>query len=181
MNAEIALAAIGALAFAILMLVSVLVARLGGYWRREKKPSVASGFKIAEFTIERYEPLTRLMADRDAAFLRQQSSCPEIAARWNRSRRRIIRMYLKDLTADFRCLHADARALVAESPEQNAELVSVLMKQQLVFWREMLAVELWLTASWLGIGRLSADHLVEAIAAMQRDLARSLTPISAQA
>lgn len=176
MTAGIALAAVGAMAFAILTLVCILLARLGGYWRREVKGREASGF-----TIERYEPLTRLLADRDAAFLRQQSSCPEIAARWNRSRRRIVRMYLRDLTADFRRLHADARALVAESPEQNAELVNVLMKQQIVFWREMLAVEMWLTASWLGIGRLSADRLVGAIAAMQGELIRSIQPISAQA
>jgi hypothetical protein len=90
-------------------------------------------------------------------------------------------MYLKDLTADFRRLHADARAVVAESPEQNAELVNVLMRQQLVFLRQMFAVELWLTANWLGIGRLSADRLVEAMAAMQAEISRTIAPMPAQA
>jgi hypothetical protein len=176
MTAGIALAAVSAMALAVLILVSVLLTRLGGYWGRAQKGNEACGFSI-----ERYEPLTRLLADRDAAFLRQQSSCPEIAARWNRSRRRIIRMYLKDLTADFRRLHADARAVVAESPEQNAELVNVLMRQQLVFLRQMFAIELWLTASWLGIGRLSADRLVEAMAAMQAEISRTIAPMPAQA
>jgi hypothetical protein len=181
MTAGIALAAVGAMALAVLILVCVLLARLGGYWGQARKGSEPSGFSTGGFSIERYEPLSRLLADRDSAFLRQQSRCPEIAARWNHSRRRIIRMYLRDLTADFRRLHADARAMVAESPEQDAELVNVLMRQQLVFCRQMLAVELWLTASWLGIGRLSADRLVEAIAAMQVEIARTIAPLPAQA
>jgi|SRR5579871_740917 len=181
MTAGIALVAVGAMALAVLTLVCVLLTRLGGYWGRGRKENAESGFSSGAFSSERYEPLTRLLADRDTAFLRHQSSCPEIAARWNRSRRRIIRMYLKDLAADFRRLHADARAVVAESPEQNAELVNILMRQQLVFWRQMFAVELWLTASWLGIGRLSADRLVEAMAAMQAELSRTLAPLPSQA
>jgi hypothetical protein len=180
MTAGAALAAVSAMAFVILTLTCVLLARLNGYRGRAERGSARpAGFSQAGFSLERYEPLTRLLANSDLAFVRQQSGCPEIAARWNHARRRIIRMYLKDLAADFRRLHADARALVAESPEQNSELVNVLMKQQLVFWREMFGVELWLMASWLGIGRGSAGRLVEAIAAMQAEIARTMTPTPA--
>ncbi len=178
MTAGIALAAVGVTAFAILILTCALIARLNGYrGYAAKKSERSAGFSSAGFSMERYQPLARLMANSDLTFVSQKTGCPEIAARWSSARRRIIRLYLKDLAADFRCLHADARALVAESPEQNSELVNVLMRQQLVFWREMASVELWLTASWLGIGRGSAGRLVEAIAAMQAEIARTITPM----
>lgn len=173
MTAGIALAAVGVIAFAILVLACALIARLNGYRGSAEKSSERS----SGFSMERYDPLTRLLANSDLAFVTQKSGCPEIAARWSSARRRIIRLYLKDLAVDFRRLHADARALVAESPAQNAELVNVLMKQQLVFWREMAGVELWLTASWLGLGRGSAGRLVAAIAAMQAEIARAITPM----
>jgi hypothetical protein len=186
MTAGITLTAVGVMAFAILTLTCVLLARLCGYWSRADKENARSadrslssgGFSLTgSFSLKRYEPLTRLMANSDLAFLHQHSGCPKVAARWNHARRRIIRMYLKDLAVDFRRLHVAARAMVAESPEQNSELVNVLMKQQLVFWREMAGVELWLTASWLGLGRGSAGRLVDAIAALQAELARTIAPM----
>jgi hypothetical protein len=177
MTAGITLAAIALMAFAVLTLVCVVLARLSGYRARGAKGSALS----SGFSMSRYEPLTRLLADGDLGFLRQQCSCPEIAERWNQARRRIIRLYLKDLAADFRRLHADARALVAESPEQNSELVNVLMKQQLIFWREMARVELSLTANWLGLGTVSPGRLVESIAALQVEITRTIRPVPAQA
>ncbi len=136
------------------------------------------------FTLARYEPLARLLADDDTEFLRRQHNCPQLLARWKRARVRIVRLYLSDLAADFRSLHAEARALAAESPEQYSELVGVLMRQQVTFWRVMADAELRLTLSWLGLEnihleRIAAHRLVEQIAAMQVEIARTSAPLPA--
>jgi hypothetical protein len=189
MTTWIAMASVAAVALAILSLGGVVWMRLRGYGRAagkgEDDPSAAQGFApAAGFTLERYEPLRRLLADDDLEFLRRQRICPKIAARWKRARVRIVRLYLSDLTADFRRLHAEARALAAESPEQYSELVGVLMRQQVTFWRVMADAELRLTLSWLGLEglgpeRIDARRLVDAIGAMQAEIARTIAPVPA--
>jgi hypothetical protein len=134
----------------------------------------------AEFSAERYEPMMRLLADDDVEFLRGRA-CGKVAARWDRARRRVFRLYLKDLSADFRRLHAEARALVAESPEQYSELVGVLMHQQVVFLRAMAAVELRLALNSAGIGRVDARKLIGVIDAMRLELDRSVALAGASA
>ncbi len=49
MTAGIALAAVSAMALAVLILVSVLLTRLGGYWGRAQKGNEACGFSIERY------------------------------------------------------------------------------------------------------------------------------------
>src|SRR5271155_4329904 len=152
--------------------------RLGEYRRapRRRRPG-------EERSLGRYQPMMRLLAAEDADFLGQNTSCPKVAGRWERSRRRIIRLYLKELAGDFRGLHAKARLLVAESPEQNAALVPVLFKQQIAFWRTLAIIEVRLAVDGLnlgglklgglGLGRLNAEDLVRTIETMRREIARA--------
>jgi hypothetical protein len=125
------------------------------------------------FSLARYEPMTRLLDAADLDFLRKEAaSSPELAARWERSRRRIFRMYLRDLAADFRRVHEEARALVAESPEKYSALVGVLMRQQLTFWRAMASVELRLALSGVGLGPANVRGLTDAIEAIRVEMVR---------
>ncbi len=151
------LAALGVLAWA----------RLGEYRRarRSNRPD-------QECSLERYRPLARLLAREDADFLRQNSICPKVAARWERSQGRIIRFYLKELAADFHRLHANARALVAESPEQYAGLVPLLFRQQATFWRTLAMIELRLILGGLKGRKIHAEELVRVIEVMQREISR---------
>src|SRR5580658_8737993 len=104
--------------------------RFGEYGRARRRNHANE-----ECSLERYQPMVRLLAGEDADFLRQNTHCPKAVASWERSRRRIIRLYLRELAADFHRLHAKARILVAESPEQCSRLVRLLFKQQFTFWR----------------------------------------------
>jgi hypothetical protein len=180
MTTWIAVGVIAGMALTVLSLGGVVWARLRGYGRvASQDADLSSGFTLA-----RYEPLTRLLADDDTEFLRRQHNCPQMVARWKRARVRIVRLYLSDLAADFRRLHAEARALVAESPEQCSELAGVLMRQQVAFWRLMADAELRLTLSWLGLESIrlegiAARRLVEQIAAMQMEIARTVAPLPA--
>ncbi len=125
-----------------------------------------------ECLLERYQPMARLLSSEDAEFLRQNTSCPKIAARWERSRRRIVRLYLRELAADFHRLHAKARVLVAEAPEQYAGLVPILFKQQFVFWRTLVMIEARLALGGLNVPQGSVEKLIGAIEEMQREISR---------
>jgi hypothetical protein len=126
-----------------------------------------------EGSLDRYRPMARLLSGEDAGFLRQQTSCPKVAARWERSRRRIIRLYLKELAADFNGLHAKARSLVAESPEQCAGLVPVLFRLQFTFWRALLLIELQLALGRLNAVKINPEGLVQTMEAMRREISHA--------
>jgi hypothetical protein len=134
-----------------------------------------------EFSLERYQPMVRLLADADAEFLSRSTTCPKTADRWERSRRRIIRLYLKELAADFRQLHAKARVLVAESPESYAALVPLLFRQQVAFWRILTIIELRLALGGWNVPQTRVKHLIGVIEAMQHEISRVAAASPAQA
>ena len=147
--------------------------------RQLKQPRM--GRETASFSPERYEPMIRLLAGDDLEFLRRHTSCAKIAVRWERTQRRIFRLYLRDLAADFHELHAQCRALVAESPEQYSELVGVLMRQQVTFWRAVASLECRLALSAIGIGRVDPRRLISAVEAMRLQVEHSVRLASASA
>ena len=141
--------------------------RLSDYGRARRRSSPDE-----ECSLERYQPMARLLAGEDVDGLRRNASCPQVAIRWERSRRRILRLYLRELAVDFSRLHSKARALVAESPEQYSVLVPVLVKQQFAFWRALVMIEVRLSLGGLNLTPASADKLIGAIEAMQREMSR---------
>jgi hypothetical protein len=122
-----------------------------------------------EHSAARYQPMFRLFGREDAEFLREHINCPDLAARWERSQKRIARLYLRDLAADFRHLHREARQRVAQSPEQYHYLVPVLFRQQVAFWRGMLWIELRLSFSGAA-STIDPTALVGAIEAIRREI-----------
>lgn len=129
-----------------------------------------------ETRLDRYRPMTRLLDSEDLNFLASQPGYrPEMRARLESSRRRIFRMYLAELSADFHHLHAAARRMVAEAPEQHAELVPVLLRQQIAFWRALAAIELRLALSWTGLTPVNASGLLEIVQQLQRAVALPVT------
>ena len=160
------------------------VAAVGSWcWIRGRQARLAlrKGAKADEFCADRYEPMVRLLAEDDLAFLRRRT-CRQsrVVARWDRARRRVFRLYLDDLAADFQALHAEARALVAESPEQYSDLVGVLMRQQLTFWRAMAAVRVRVALGSLGLGPADVRRLVDSIQNMHLEIERSVSLAAAR-
>jgi hypothetical protein len=132
------------------------------------------------FSLDRYQPMARLLADDDLLFLKSQPGYrPEIGACWQRERRRIVRIYLKELKSDFHRLHAQARELVAQSGADSADLVQVLMKQQMTFFRATTALEFHLVLQRIGLGKADVAPLMELIEAMRADLAQRTAPLTA--
>ena len=130
-----------------------------------------------DFSLERYQPMGRLLTEEDLGFLRSQPGYrPEMGRRWKRERRRIFRLYLAELKADFRRLHAQARELVASSGADSEGLVGALMKQQVTFLVASRALEFRLALQWIGIGRVDVTPLIALIEAMRADLAQRTAP-----
>lgn len=156
-----------------------LAMRLRAY-RVEEGCSLAENSGSEAFSIAQYEPMNRLLAEEDLCFLASQPGYrPEIGKKFRKERRRVFRLYLHELASDFRKLHAQARAMVAESQEHQAELVTLLIRQQLTFWRAMAVIELRLVVHGVGLGRVDVRGLVEAFEAMHRDLLRFTGPAPA--
>lgn len=169
-------AAVAATGSVVLVAAVLIVVRLLAYRTVGDRPQPETdGFSPA-----RYEPMARLLAEEDFLFLASQPGYkPEIGAKLRRERRRIFRLYLRDLAHDFHLLHAEARAMVAESKAEHAELVGVLMRQQILFWRAMVGIELRLWLDQAGLSKADARRLVESIEAMRLDLARFAGPLPA--
>ena len=148
--------------------------------RRRGSTSWADSDASGGFSLDRYQPMAGLLADRDLAFLAAQPGYrAEMGARWKRERRRIFRLYLHELKHDFRRLHEQAREIVAQSQTDSAELVTVLMKQQTVFWRATTALELRLALESMGIGKVDVAPFMQLIEAMRADLAQRTAPLTA--
>jgi hypothetical protein len=133
-----------------------------------------------EASLDRYRPMVRLLDSEDLKFLASRPGYrPELGARMRKSRRRIFRMYLAELSADFQFLHAAARRMVAEAPEQHADLVPILMRQQVAFWRSLAAIEVRLALSWAGLAPVDATGLLRIVGELQQALAAATAMPSA--
>jgi hypothetical protein len=130
----------------------------------EKSPSEAVPQIASELNMERYRPMARLFDDRDLQFLASRPGYrKELGARLRRSRRRVFRMYLAELSADFHGLHAAARRIVADAPEQHADMVGMLVRQEITFWRVLFGIEVRLALDWAGLGSADARGLLEMV------------------
>jgi hypothetical protein len=130
-----------------------------------------------EFSFDRYEPLGRLMGTDDLEFLRSQSGFrPDMEKRFNRDRRRLCRLYLQQLSGEFKRLHAHARAMVASLPAEDSHLVGVLLRQQLRFRYELTMVQLRLS---LGMGAIDARGLINAVRVMHEVVGQMAAPVPA--
>jgi hypothetical protein len=172
------------IAFAWIVTIGSLVGLLWALTRialhRQRVAAWQDRDDSAAFSLERYEPMGRLLAEEDFLFLKSQPGYrPAIGARWKRERRRILRMYLNDLKDDFRRLHAQARKLAAHSDVDSSELVNVLMKQQAIFLWTTGYLEFRLVLQQLGVGKADVARVVGLIEAMRLDLAQRTSPLPA--
>lgn len=158
----------------------VLCATIAWFWSQRRGKQAGDFGQSSGFSMSRYQPMEHLLSAEDFAFLASQSGYrPEIGARWRRERRRIFRLYLDELKRDFRRLHAEARAMAANADADSAELVEILMRQQVAFWRAVAGLELRLALRAAGIGKVDVRPLIELLEAMRVDLARFSAPQAA--
>lgn len=126
--------------YVVLALVVALGLSFAWSFRRLLAPA-ADLSRLAEFSVEAYRPMERLLLEDDIHFLRRQIGFePHMEKRLRVDRRRVFRAYLRNLTADFRLLHRAARILVSQHPEDRPDLAAGLVRQQLLFWWRLAGV-----------------------------------------
>lgn len=127
----------------------------------------------AEFSIEKYRPMERLLSSGDYDFVEVTPGFrPALMRRLETSRARIVRGYLSSLSADFHRVYKLATICLAESEVDRPDLVAELMRQRVQFTRLMLVLRLKL--AFTGVRGLDARPVVEAVQSAQQQL-RSLT------
>lgn len=160
--------------------IVVLSATIAWFWRQRRGKRAGDFGESSGFSISRYQPMEHLLSGEDFAFLASQPGYePEIGTRWKREGRRIFRLYLDELKRDFQRLHAEARVMAANADAESAELVEILMWQQVAFWRAMAGLEVRLALRATGIGKVDVRPLIELLEAMRVDLARFSAPQAA--
>lgn len=180
MTETIILWAIGGVALALVALACLVHTHLVRSHVQNSRRELGTPLTTADSSIEaplaRYQPMFRLLDGHDADYLERHRACPQAAARWQRAQRRVVRLYLRELAADFQQLHSRARVLVSLSPEPSQPLVWVLFQQQIAFWRALLWIEVRLSLS-RGASRINPEALVAAFETVRQELSRaSISP-----
>jgi hypothetical protein len=174
-HATIILSAIVAAGLGLLASGGLAYTRIHGYQRalRRTKSTRIEALRAdlgTQLPLARYEPMFRLLNGADADFLHRSRYCPQVGRRWERSQRRVVRLYLKELAADFQSLHREARALAALSPEQHSRLLRFLFKQQFTFWRTLIWIEVRLSLGGSDMPRVNPEALAGAFEALRREV-----------
>jgi hypothetical protein len=174
--------------FGLVLAWAITIGTLAGllWWltrmalRRRQATAWPEGDASAHFSLDRYQAMAGLLSDDDLVFLRAQPGYrKEMGLRWKRERRRIFRMYLRELKNDFRRLHAQARELAAHSGADSAGVVEVLMRQHMVFLRATAALEIRLALQGMGIGKVDIAPFMQLIEQMRADLAQRTASLTA--
>jgi len=125
-------------------------------------------------SLERYEPMHRLLSPEDLEFLKRRAGIsPEAVRKLKQDRIRIFRLYLGELSGDFQYLHTQVRLLVAEAPEEYSNLVQVVMRQQVRFRLALAGVHFRLALHQAGIGRVDVTGLLDPVQTLQQVMHRA--------
>ncbi len=136
---------------------------------------------FARFSMARYRPMERILAQADFAFLGAQSGMNKKDLRAFRAERRnILRAYLRDVASDFDRLHDAARILLLTSFDDRPDLAVTLLKLRATFAYAMVAVQWRLACDALGVRGLDVRPLVEAVDGIRSQLV-ALMPAPASA
>jgi len=160
--------------FAVAAVVGAVVAlwmRISDY-RKAFRRAQPSG----EYSPARYRPMARLFSGADSDFVARYANCPKVSAQWKRAQRRIVRLYLKELAVDFHRIHRQARAIMAHSPEQHADVVPALFRHQAAFWRAVIWIELRLAVAavpGLRLSGINPEPLLAPLQAILREIGQT--------
>lgn len=151
----------------LLLVLSVLVVAVFALlrvkqWRRRYRMPEADALRwLAQFSAARYQPMERLLNNRDRRFLASQPGYkPYIGRRLRRQRIGIFQAYLGGMIGDFqRLLHA-ARHILVYSPSDQLALAATLWRFRLPFYASVVAAEGRLLLHICGAGRVDARGLL---------------------
>jgi hypothetical protein len=136
---------------------------------------------IDELSIERYQPMMRLLDGGDVSFLRTQPGfTPKMAANLRRQRCQIFQGYLRCLNHDFGRVCSAIKVVMLNSKNDRPDLATALIRHQAMFALGILAIQFRLFLYRWGVCGVDAAGLVKLFDMLRTEL-RTLVPASAPA
>jgi hypothetical protein len=163
---------------ALLALVPFGLALVFLYRKASPRPnSDFSADQCPVLSVDKYQPMGRLLREDDFRFLAAQPGfSKKMGRRFRAERRQIFRGYLRNLKKDFGRVSLALQILIVHSAEDRGNLASSLMLQRLLFALGMLAVEGRLALHAAGVGTVDVSGLVQSLQTMQDQMRLLLTP-----
>ena len=130
-------------------------------WRRSRIPLDYPLDWLDQFSAASYQPMKRLLDNRDYRFLASQLGYePFIARRLRRQRIGIFQAYLGGMIGDFQRLLNTARYIMFCSPGDRSAFALALWRFRLRFYASVVAVEGRVLLHIFGAGRVDARGLL---------------------
>jgi hypothetical protein len=126
---------------------------------------------LGRFSISRYRPMERILAEDDYRFLEAQEYYhPSIANNLRRKRVAAFRSYLKCLKADFGRLNTAIRLYMATCPQDRPDLAQAILRRRLVFTYAVTLTEWRLLMFRFGLGTMDVQALIGSLDGMRLQL-----------
>ena len=127
-----------------------------------------------DYSWRNYKPIQRLLDPADFNYLRRKGMGADRIRKLRSERRRIYRLCLRSLAADFNQVHRALSLLMVHSHADRPDLAAELARQRFVFYRNLLLVEFRLTLHACGVEMPTID-LCAPLAFLQAEL-QQLSP-----
>ncbi|HLK50649.1 MAG TPA: hypothetical protein VKT49_21060 [Bryobacteraceae bacterium] len=134
---------------------------------------------IEELSVSRYQPMLRLLDERDVRALERRAGVePERVAHFRRERVRLFREYLKRMHGDFASICLALKVVMLQADIDRPDLATTLVRARIRFAMGMILVQVHLILFEMGIGNVDVRGLLTLFDTMRLEL-RTLTPESA--
>ena len=166
------------MAFATSIAVAILAAAVALVYRRLSAPTSlpVTAEWIDELSVERYQPMKRLLSGDDLQFLRQQSDfTAQKAAEFRRERCRIFQSYLRCLHSDFQRVSMALKIIMVQSRYDRPDLAQLLIRSQRAFVLELMLVHGRMLLYRWGLASVEVGGLLKLFDTARLEL-RSLVP-----
>ena len=113
------------------------------------------------FSPDRFRPMERILSNSDFAWASSQGLSSKELWKLRAERRKVFRVYLKNLVRDFNKLHYAARAILITSESDRPELAGKLIQMRVSFQRALWGVRLRLLLHEFGICEVKVSGLIQ--------------------
>ena len=142
---------------AAVVIVGFLISKLAARLTSSELPDDL----LSSFSIETYRPMERLLDEADYSFLAQQAGFePSVAKQLRAQRRKIFRVYLWEMVADFNSLVNLAKFMLVHAPSDRPELALAISSIQAQFYWNVFMTEVRLSLSTVIAVKTSPSGLI---------------------
>lgn len=164
--------------FIVPAVVLLILAAVAIAYRRFSAPATlpVTAAWIDELSVDRYQPMRRLLAGEDLGYLRSRPGFTvRMAADFRRQRCRIFQSYLECLQSDFQRVCMALKIVMVQSRHDRPDLAALLIHSQRAFVFGLMMVHGRMLLYRVGLGTVEVSELLKLFDTARLEL-RSLVP-----